>query len=230
MKLVIGYTATIQYRAVLERTLRYQRQFPAFERFVVTDRPADFEHMLLPVHVDPWRSGHFCISACRNASIQYADRMGADWLVMVDADAVIPNVPTIFPKSGFARLNMYRTVEGQDPMDLWLSPHKEQIRQGGWYLVGRQLFGRRFDEQYVGYGLEEADWLHVVLQDIEPGETDLAAIHLWHERREWSTQPQLKRHKLMLRDRMAPVLAARREREAIERKRYDDRTTTSTGD
>lgn len=222
MKILAAYTATADLLQALGSTLAMQSEyFPqaaGIDRVVVTDTTVPKALKVRSLKIDPWVNGQFCLAKCRNVAIDYANKQGYDWIILIDADTILANLPTVFPESGYAPLNLYRTHIGESvaTLDFETAP-----RQDAWFLLGKQLFQHRFDERFLGYGLEEADFIQHVLADVPAGVTDVRAIHIWHERRAalWQIDAnQQARSKHLFTKRQVPVLAVLRRREAEERK------------
>lgn len=191
--ILTAYTATQQYHTVLKDTLQSQQAFPGAlqaDQLVVSDGDLPGNIDIPVLIVDPWDPprNSFNKSRCQNAALQYADDHEYDWIVLLDADAVLCNEPVVYPETGWARLKMYRT-HGSPPFEVWNSSYKDRVRQKAWFLISRSLFDRRFDEHFSGYGYEAADFLNHVMRDVPQGETDLSAIHMDHDERPWHVNP-----------------------------------------
>lgn len=185
MKILLAYVVTQRLFEDFHRTLSCQLQFPhardGFGQVLVTD--TDMDNAVPSVKADCWVGGQFCLAKARNASIDYAIKHGFDWLVTLDADSVVLNMPTILPRSGFAQINVFQHPSQTPYHDFDLSnPNFWHLM--GWYLIHRDVFSKhRFCEEFVGYGFEEDDYRLNVLKDVQPMVTDMRAIHLYHPMR-----------------------------------------------
>lgn len=190
--LLIAYAVTGDLLDTFRRTLSVQRAFDRslapvlHDACIVSDVDIGALGRIPVITANCWERGEFCISRCRNAAIEYAARKNYDWLLLLDADHIVVNWPLMapsisFPPSGFAAPAGAWAAETEPPFrDLDLA---SRWMQSQWFLLGRQHFNRRFCEEYVGYGLEEVDFQHVVMADVPLDHTSLRIIHLWHATR-----------------------------------------------
>lgn len=125
----------------------------------------------------PWadqicfRSETFHLAKLRNEAIQHAKDFGYEWVFLADVDFVITFPPWRYPESGFGKVFLRNQRE-----DGTLEPgHHTQH-----FLIHKRFFGRRFCEEFKGYGLEEVDFEEHVMNGVVCMPTDMEVIHLHH--------------------------------------------------
>lgn len=181
MKILLAYSVTKNLWPAFEQAQEWHSHFSVdarFDRVVVTDHPKQ-NTVINEIGAKCWVGDEFCLSKCRNASFDYASEIGADWVVLLDADSVVLNWPTQLPETGLGTLLIYRHhAERFDNLEL---DNPDRWQRMGWYLVRRDLFtAHRYDESFVGYGFEEDDFRHNVLRGVDLEDTDMRAMHIFH--------------------------------------------------
>lgn len=187
MKILLAYSVTkgknVWNRFKKART--WQMHFPLDPRFVevvVTNDP-DPKGKIKEVGCD-CGDGYdtFNLSKMRNRSFDHAKEINADWLMILDSDAVVMNFPTMFPASGFGSGFVFYHWSREKFEDLDFENESRLLRKS-WYFMGPNIFEtHRFDESYIGFGNEESDFLEnqIDLEKTPLGWTDLRAMHIWH--------------------------------------------------
>lgn len=159
---------------------------------------------------DLWVGEEFSISRSRNAGIEQAVALGAEWLVSLDADYVLIDPIRLWPTTGFGNIKIRFQAPGESmarSMELLCGPllhdgpitthcqlenHNRRLGSMGitpsGFILHRSLFTKyRFDESYVGYGSEDAEFSERLRRDgIIHSDCDAKAIHLWHAPRNHS--------------------------------------------
>lgn len=191
--ILLAYSCTLNLAPALQRAFKVQQSlfkdaWDHYDKVIVTDKPNRFPILSCPlIKSDCWRyrsaaDAHpeFCLSACRNTSLEYADHIGAQWVLLLDADNVVIDTPDQLPETGFGAPINAQGWENEPPFDL-NRPGRWMASQ--WFLLHRRFFSRRFCEDYVGYGREEADFESNVMRDVPRSDTNIRLIHLHHPAR-----------------------------------------------
>jgi hypothetical protein len=183
MKILLAFCVTSNLMGDFSRSNLIQSSFRdtfrRFDKVLITDKPTSrcFVRSWPVVQCNPWVNGEFCLAKMRNAALWWARATDAEWIVLLDADSVIVNFPTVFPETGLGRLQIYCEGHDEESFDL---KNSARWTESWWFMVHNRHLKRRFDEGYVGYGWEERDFQDVIMRDVPESYTDLRAIHAWH--------------------------------------------------
>jgi len=152
-KMLISYFCTQGAMGRFIKNLELQKSYPAWERFdkiLVTDLTTQFSHSAFldvlrhDVHVN--RQG--CFGGSCNMGLEYARRKDYDFFLNGEADLVITAWPSELRQGAF-----YTKVKEDPPA----------CRVINWYLVGRDLMGLKWCEEYAGCGYTDNDYEDIVL-------------------------------------------------------------------
>jgi hypothetical protein len=172
---------------------QYQPRFPLpdfVERLVVTspwtsslkDDWKSSEHLIIDQSLE---YGGVPVKG-RNKAIEFATLHGFDWLVLLDADAVI----TDFKLPGKLK---YGTCEITF-LPRGSAPGSAGAKGSGWFVLHRDVFSQPWCRFFSGYdspyGWQDMDFawnvvgrnMHVESFNGVFGETSMGAVHVWHPR------------------------------------------------
>ena len=128
----------------------------------------------------------FNLAAVRNKSFAQAAAQNFDWIVCLDADAVMTRPITQWPESGYGSTRIYRLRIDQLPEELTGGIPEHEYGDSSWFVLRRDVFSRfRYCEHFVGYGFEDIDFHVNVLAHggVHRSDCDARALHLWHQPR-----------------------------------------------
>lgn len=183
-------------KARLIQTRDFGKAIKGYSEIIVSDHlwgaPSLGINRSQVIKSDLWVGGEIQISKAHNISIRKALEMGAEWLVLLDADGVLISPISVWPSTGRGNIKVRFQVQGEtvghssglfnQPVveDYgWLSSHGITP---AWFVLHRDVFSKyRFDESYVGAGFQDFDYSKR-LEDvgIYQGACDACAVHLWH--------------------------------------------------
>jgi hypothetical protein len=195
MKILVCYPVTGARWPLFERAWSEQGLYGAdwFDSAIVTDHEMPVPRGLVTyvVRCNPWTpeggARWWNISIARNMGLDLAIAGKYEWTFFVDGDVILPRRPSVWPRTGFARVPLFR-----QPQNLPLEEIRRMVEAGSLpcgdssqFLLGAEVLPRvRWCQEYFGYGWEDLDFVFNVLaryQGIQDGGTDARAVHLWHD-------------------------------------------------
>lgn len=139
-------------------------------------------HRTIEIHGGDGSPKDFCMAALLNGAISRAVAERADWLVLLDVDALLIHTITQWPDTGFS-LIFKRNMDPGEGFD----PLPSVFTHSSYFVLHRDVFtAHRFCEDYRGYGHEDWDYMETLRKnDIRIRETDGRMMHRWHPPRPW---------------------------------------------
>lgn len=151
-------------------------------RQIVTDLPLAGAIVSAQVRLP---DGEINPSVARNLAIEAAEKSDATLLLLLDADAVLLQIP-VSPAAAYSVTWTYRTTEAEmatDTIPFYNSPlNKAQWGGGCWFVLQRDCFKLRFCEELAGYYGQDIDFHHNVLAPAvgQGSHWTPKALHVWH--------------------------------------------------
>jgi predicted O-methyltransferase YrrM len=192
MKLLIYYIYSRHVQERWKRLVDLQREllpeWDALPKVFVVDRGSDPGIPGTRVEIDLFdENGHVLFSRAKNAAIDAAVGLGAEWLLDCDVDSLLIRTPNQFPPTGYGCVPVYMASESDHDAAIRKYAQNLQVSFEGSsrFLTRRDVFSRfRYDDSFWGYGGEDLDYHENVLAPagFHGSATDARAIHLWHRR------------------------------------------------
>jgi hypothetical protein len=152
---------------------KYRAASGRYDHLVVSESP-----VAGVIHA-PATQGEFCLSAYRNAALQYADSNGYDYLVIGDADSIFIESTFLPPATGFAPTLICHLQPYENPHDL---RQAKAFIVASWWILARSMFHLRWCEEFTGYGWQDNDFVTNVAAPagFEYSNISLLAYHMFH--------------------------------------------------
>lgn len=205
--IVLAYVVSRNLVPTFLKTLLVQRRIAAkasdgYRVIVASDESWSAESVGIKraqvIKSDLWTGGEFRISKARNVCLKTASDMGAEWVLLFDADGVLVRPVTLWPTTGLGDIKGRVQLKGETPsqslsfFDRPVTQDTESLAERGlthgWFVLRRDVFMKnRFDESYVGWGAEDRAFPKSLAEKgIHYSPCNACAIHLWHPTRNHS--------------------------------------------
>jgi len=188
MRTLFTHIVTTAVLPRFKRTWKLQEGFSSaireVDHLVISDPETVLDFDMPVIRIPLFKDGKFCLPVARNAALNYAHEGGYDILLDGDADRVLISLPQCLPESFISFVMQHLSGSLETDEDLIRKAHSGELQfePTSFYIIPRSLMHLRFNEEFVGYGWDDYDYIHNTVVPAGIGFMDCGArgIHANH--------------------------------------------------